>query len=343
MFKEVSYSTALIGKWHLGFDKGAHPLDQGFDFYYGTPGSNDVPAPKGKMHNAELFRSCDKLTFPIQLYNMREMIECPADQELFIKRYTEQTTKWITEQKDRPFFLYLAHNSPHVPVFPSENFKGKSKGGRYGDVVEELDWSVGELVKCLEEQEIRDNTMIVFTSDNGPWTMFWEFGGSARPLRGEKATTWEGGPRVPAIINMPGKIKPEVSNEFITGLDLYATFAQMAGGSLPDDPDFDSMDLSEMLFNGAQSPRTFYTFYAVNEPFAYRSGDYKIHFKSIERMRDPDTCEKSRVTEYGKPLLFNLKEDISEKRDIAADHSDIVSRLTKEYRADVKKIESRKK
>ena len=340
MLREAGYSTALVGKWHLGMKEGCHPLEQGFDYYYGTPGSNDVPPPEGRIHNLELFRTCGQLDFPVQLFRMGQMIECPADQELFVQRYTAEAKRWISENKENPFFLYLAHNAPHVPVFPSDQFKRTSRGGRYGDVVQELDWSIGEVMKTLEEEGIAENTIVVFTSDNGPWSMFWEFGGSAWPLRGEKATGWEGGTRVPTIVSMPGTINPAVTDEFVVGIDFYATFARMTGGTLPEGP-IDSLDVSEMLFEGKPSPRLSYLFYAYDEPFSFRSGDHKVHFQSIERMRDPVTCEDSPVTLYDPPLLFHLRRDISEKRDMAADAPEILARLTAEAKEAARKIEDK--
>jgi arylsulfatase A-like enzyme len=313
-------------------DEGHHPLDQGFDYYYGTPSSNDTPAPSRWKHNYELFRTCEKDTFPIDLIRMRDVIECPADQELFIQRYTAEAGRFISAQMNTPFFLYLAHNAPHVPVFPSEAFRGTSRSGRYGDVVRELDWSVGQLVALLAHEGILENTLVLFTSDNGPWTMFWEFGGTAWPLRGEKATAWEGGTRVPAIASMPGSIDSGVSSEFVVSLDLYATFARLAGVSIDRGVAVDSLDMHDVLFHRAASPRTSYLYCAYDRPFSYRSGDHKVHLRSIERMRDPHTCEPSRVTEYETPLVFDVRHDISEKRDLSGSRADTRDRLVQEAR-----------
>ena len=203
MLKRQGYATAILGKWHIAgypqdFTKSPlHPLECGFDYHYGTPGSNDVPRPNGRVQNRNLFDTCDKFTFQVPLIRGREVVEFPANQELFTSRYTEEAVKWIHAHKQERFFLYLAHNMPHAPVFASKDFQGRSASGRYGDVVEEVDWSVGQVMQALAEAGIDKNTLVVFTSDNGPWTMFGPHGGTAGPLRGEKGTAWEGGYRVP--------------------------------------------------------------------------------------------------------------------------------------------------
>ncbi len=190
MLKKQGYATAILGKWHLAgypqdFSKSPmHPLECGFDYHFGTPGSNDVPAPPGKRQTRNLFDACDKFTFKVPLIRGRKLIEVPADQELLTKRYTQEAVKWIGTNKDKPFFLYLAHNMPHAPVFASKAFQGKSKGGRFGDTVEEIDWSVGQVMKAIKEAGIDENTLVVFTSDNGPWSMSWTHAGTAKPVRG---------------------------------------------------------------------------------------------------------------------------------------------------------------
>jgi arylsulfatase A-like enzyme len=341
MLKAQGYATAIMGKWHLGLGEGLHPLDQGFDYYYGTPGSNDAPAPKGKSQNYDVFQAAKEEDWPIPLIRNRERIEFPAKQTLFTQRYTKESIAFIKDNRENPFFLYLAHNMPHVPIYASDDFKGKSKGGLYGDVIEELDWSVGEVVKTLRDEGLLDNTLLVFTSDNGPWSMFKEFGGSAHPLRGEKGTGWEGGSGVPAIFHWPGKIEPGVSPAFMINLDIYATVAAITGSALPTDYQLDSLDMSGVLFRGEASPREnylFYSSYQYDGPFSYRSGDYKIHVRSNDILRDPITGADAPITHYDPPLLFNLVKDRSETKNIAAEEPEVLRRMTEEFRTAVVQI-----
>jgi arylsulfatase A len=337
MLKSHGYATALLGKWHLGGGEGNSPMDQGFDYHYGTPGSNDAPAPKGRKQTYDTFKTAKEEEWPIPLMRNGEVIEKPAKQSLFTQRYTNEAVRFIKKNKENPFFIYLAHNMPHVPLFASEKFKGKSKGGIFGDVIEELDWSVGEIVKTLKEQGLSDSTLVVFTSDNGPWTMFKEFGGTAGPLRGEKSTTWEGGPRVPCIFYWPGRIKPSVSSAFMVNIDIYKTIASVTGSKIQPGEAVDGLDMSEVLFDNQKSPRKDYLF--IHEiPLSYRSGDYKIHFGTRERTRNPDTGKGEPAVILDKPLLFNIKKDIGEKNDMASENPEILQRLIKEFHAAVKDI-----
>ena len=341
MLKEQGYATALLGKWHLGMREGLHPLDQGFDYYYGTPGSNDVPAPKGKSQNYDVFQTAKEEDWPVPLMRNHERIELPAKQSLFTKRYTAESIRFIRENSKKPFFLYLAHNMPHVPIFASEKFKGKSKSGIYGDVIEELDWSVGEIVKTLKQKGLLENTLVIFTSDTGPWSMFKEFGGTAHPLRGEKGTGWDGGSGVPAIFYWLGKIEPDVSDAFMINLDIYATLAAITQSRLPTGYKLDSLDMSGVLFRSEDSPRKSYLFYSSpgrDRPFAYRSGKYKIHLRSNDVLRDPITGDRVPVTEHNPPLLFDLAKDRSETTDIAKDKPEVLGRMIAEYHAAVKEI-----
>ena len=338
MLKKQGYATAILGKWHLaGYPKDfskspMHPLECGFDYHFGTPGSNDVPAPPGKRQTRNLFDACDKFTFKVPLIRGRKLIEVPADQELLTKRYTQEAVKWIGTNKDKPFFLYLAHNMPHAPVFASKAFQGKSKGGRFGDTVEEIDWSVGQVMKAIKEAGIDENTLVVFTSDNGPWSMFGPHGGTAKPLRGEKGTSWEGGYRVPGIFRWPSKIKPGEVGGLAANLDLYATFATLSGGDQPKGlQGFISKDISGVLLRGAASPRKkwFYSSGAI----AFRSGNYKMHLSTKNRSSNPDTRAREPIRKHDPPLLYDLSTDIGEQNNIAADHPQIISRLLKEMAA----------
>lgn len=332
MLKRQGYATAILGKWHLaGYPKDfttdpMHPLECGFDDHFGTPGSNDVPAPPGRRQTRKLFDECDKFTFQVPLIRGREVVELPTNQELLTRRYTEHAVRWIHAHKDKPFFLYLAHNMPHAPVFASPEFQGRSRNGRFGDVVEEIDWSVGQVMDALREAGVEQETLVVFTSDNGPWSVFGPHGGTAHPLRGEKSTTWEGGQRVPAIFHWPGTIQPATVDGIAANLDLYATFATLAGGDQPTErPGYISMDLSPVLLNGKASPRTSWAYHES----AYRSGRYKIHLATIPPT-DPIARARRPVTRHETPLLFDLQADIGEQHNIAAEHPDVVARLLRE-------------
>ena len=338
MLKKQGYATAILGKWHLAgypedFTKSPmHPLECGFDYHFGTPGSNDVPAPPGKRQTRRLFDTCDKFTFRVPLIRGRKLIESPTDQELLTRRYTQEAVKWINSNKANPFFLYLAHNMPHAPVFASRDFQGKSKGGRYGDTIEEIDWSVGEVMKAIKDAKVDEETLIVFTSDNGPWSMFGPHGGTAKPLRGEKGTSWEGGYRVPGIFRWPGKIKPGTVNGMAANLDLYSTFAAMTGGRDPEGmKGYISKDMSSVLLKETKSPRKKW-FYSHGGALAFRSGKYKIHLGSKDRSSNPDTRAHEPVAKHDPPLLYDLSTDIAEQTDIATDHPEIIARLLKEMK-----------
>lgn len=339
MFQRQGYATAILGKWHLaGYPKDftqspMHPLECGFDYHYGTPGSNDVPAPLGQKQTRDVFDTCHKTTFQVPLIRGREVIELPANQELFTKRYTEEAVRWIHRSKEQPFFLYLAHNMPHAPVFASERFQGTSAGGRYGDVIEEVDWSVGRVVDALKEAGIEQNTLVVFTSDNGPWSMFGPHGGTAGPLRGEKGTSWEGGFRVPGIFYWPGTIAPGVVDGMAANLDLFATFAALTGGEEPrGKPGYISTDLSGTLLRNEPSPRKQWLFTGGGAE-AFRSGRYKIHLSTKTHSSDPDTRKRVAPVVHTPPLLFDLRSEISEQTNIAATKPDEVSRLLTEWKS----------
>lgn len=342
MLKMHGYDTAMLGKWHLAgyprdFTKSPmHPLECGFDQHLGTPGSNDVPAPQGKKQTRDVFDVCDRFTFQVPLIQGREVVEFPVNQELFTERYTNAAVKWITQERERPFFLYLAHNMPHAPVFASRQFQGRSRGGRYGDVVEEIDWSVGQLMKAVKDKGIAEKTLVVFTSDNGPWTMFGPHGGTASPLRGEKGTSWEGGYRVPAIFHWPGKIKPATISGMAANLDLHSTFINLATGESPKEliqqqKGYISCDLTGTLLNGSPTPRKQW-YYSSGGATAFRSGPFKIHLSSKDRSSNPDTRAREPLVKYETPLLFNLESDPSESTDISGAEPARILQLQKEMK-----------
>ena len=216
-------------------------------------------------------------------------------------------------------------------MFASKAFQGKSKGGRYGDTIEEIDWSVGQVMKAIKEAGIDENTLVVFTSDNGPWSMLGPHAGTAKPLRGEKSTSWEGGYRVPGIFRWPGKIKPGKVDGLAANLDLYATFATLSGGEQPGElPGFISKDISDVLLRGAASPRKKW-FYSSGS-IAFRSGNYKIHLSTKKRSSNPDTRAREPIAKHDPPLLYDLSADIGEQNNIASDHPQIIARLLEEMK-----------
>lgn len=309
--KAKDYATACIGKWHLGHLPRYLPMRHGFDYYFGLPYSNDM---------------LDKNTRGVPLMRGEEVIENPAVQETLTRRYTEEAIRFIRENRNRPFFLYLPHTFPHVPLHASDDFKGKSPRGIFGDTVEEVDWSTGQVLDALRKAGLAERTFVFFTSDNGPWLTRKLNGGSAGLLRDGKGTTWEGGMRVPAIAWWPGRIQPgpngqpAVSLEMGSTLDLLPTCLTLAGITAPTDRPLDGCDISPVLLGRGSSPRNEMIFYNGVDVFAYRKGGYKIHL-ATSRYAHRD------VVEHDPPLLFNLLEDPSEKYDIAADHPDIVADL----------------
>ncbi|NQZ77769.1 MAG: sulfatase-like hydrolase/transferase, partial [Ekhidna sp.] len=293
VLKEKGYETGIVGKWHLGHHRQFLPLQQGFDSYFGVPYSNDMSG----------------------LVYMRgnEVETSEIDQRYITKTYTEESIKFIEKNKETPFFLYLAHSMPHVPLYASEKFEGKSKGGLYADVIEELDWSTGKILDKLDELGLAENTMVLFTSDNGPWLAFGPEGGSAGPLREGKQFTFEGGMRVPAIMQWKGRI-PEgtVSSSLVSTLDMLPTISAIANAELPADKPIDGMDISEHLFDKKPLNDRELAFYMDGDYRAYRAGDWKIKmpFKgSKERMW------KAGVAAHD-TLLFDLKNDIGEQNNL---------------------------
>jgi arylsulfatase A len=218
--------------------------------------------------------------------------------------------------------VYLAHNLPHIPLFVSKEFEGKSKRGLYGDVVEEIDHGVGEILKALKEEGLDDNTIVVFTSDNGPWLPFKNNGGSAGLLKAGKGTTWEGGMREPAIFWGPGLIKPGLVSDLGSTMDLFTTFSSLAGVEIPNDRIIDGKDLSQTLLNREASPRKSILFYRGTELYAARLGDFKAHY--ITQGAYGEFGERK---EHNPPLLYNLSHDASEKFDIAKQHPDVIEQI----------------
>jgi arylsulfatase A-like enzyme len=322
--KTQGYATGMVGKWHLGVwtnNPAHHPLKHGFDFHFGLPHSNDMNPSPGNPAKAGSLVNQEAAWWNAPLFRGYELIDPKADQTQLTRRYTEEAQNFITAHKAKPFFLYLAHTFPHTPLFASDRFKGKSGRGIYGDVVEELDWSVGEVFKTLREQGLAENTLVVFTSDNGPWLLMGtETGGSAGLLRDGKGSTWEGGMRVPGIFWMPGKIKPTVERNVASTLDLFPTLIRLAGGTTSTDRPLDGVDLSGLLFKGEPIEREVFCYYRGEKLYAARLGAWKIHL-----ITQAPYGEKA--TTHEKPLLYNLEVDPSENHEISAEHPDVVARL----------------
>jgi arylsulfatase A len=320
--KTEGYATACVGKWHLGHLPQYLPTSNGFDSYFGIPYSNDMDRIAGEGRQALLEPKVEYFNVP--LMRDEEIIERPADQTTITKRYAQEAVKFIEKSKNKPFFLYLAHNLPHVPLFVSQKFKGRSLRGLYGDVVEEIDWGVGQILETLRQQGLAENTFVVFTSDNGPWLIFNEHGGSAGLLRDGKGCTFEGGMREPCVMWWPGKIKPGLVNDMGATMDLYTTILTLAGAKVPDDRVVDGLDLSPALFGTGPSPRKTMFYYRGAKLYAVRKGHYKAHFMTkpaygsgAEKMHDP-------------PLLYHLGHDPSEKYDISKDHPEVIEDIRKE-------------
>jgi arylsulfatase A-like enzyme len=323
--KKVGYATACIGKWHLGHKEQYLPTNNGFDYYFGIPYSNDMDKTGGKDYKeaAKEGPSAIKIEdYHVPLLRNTEIIEKPADQNTITKRYSEEAVSYIKKNKDRPFLVYLAHNLPHIPLFASKKFLGKSERGLYGDVVAEIDDGVGKILATLKEEGLADNTIVVFTSDNGPWLPFKTHGGSAGLLRAGKGTTWEGGMREPTIFWSPGKIGPAVISDIGSTLDLFTTFGKMAGTETPDDRIIDGVDLGGTLFEQKKSPRNNMFYYRGTDLYAVRLGDYKAHF-----ITQGAYGQFGKREEHETPLLYNVDHDPSEQYDIAAAHPEIIEEI----------------
>ncbi|MCL6267117.1 sulfatase [Flagellimonas myxillae] len=323
--KSVGYATAAIGKWHLGHKEQYLPTNNGFDYYFGIPYSNDMDRvaeyPDGGYWNQQN-EDIKTEHFNVPLLRGTEIIERPANQNTITKRYSEETVSYIKKNKDKPFFIYLAHNLPHIPLFASEEATGKSKRGLYGDVVQEIDHGVGQILETLEVEGLAKNTIVVFTSDNGPWLPFKNNGGSAGLLRAGKGSTWEGGMREPGIFWGPGQVKPGVITDLGSTMDLFATFSAMAKVEVPNDRIMDSYDLSATLLNGQPSPRKSILYYRGTELFAARLGDYKAHYVTQGVYGQFGERE-----EHDPPVLYHLNHDASEQFDIAEGNGEILGQI----------------
>lgn len=340
VLKAAGYATALIGKWHLtaglggapgGCNPATMPPAQGFDYFYGTP----------KFNGFTVYVEDTKFRSPI-FRNKEVVVEAVESWDSITADYTREAIAWIEQNRDRPFFLYLAHNLPHIPVGASERFKGKSEYGPYGDTIEEIDWSSGEIFRTLKELGLDERTLVVFTSDNGPWVETThsmkpggrpfiprDHSGSAAPLRGWKMAAWDGGCRVPCIVRWPGHVQAgSESDQILSTMDLMPTFAALAGAALPDYP-IDGRDATDFLLGKSEtSPREDYFYYTGCLLTGVRAGQWKL---VLPRPANPQgTGWWGRMIEaVPETQLYNMTDDPGETTDLAAENPAIVAELMK--------------
>jgi len=329
MLKDQGYATAIFGKWHLGDHPDYMPLHHGFDEYFGIPFSNDMwplHPQQGPIFNFG----------PLELYEGIDVVDTLTDQSNLTTQITERSVDFINRNSENPFFLYVPHPQPHVPLYVSDKFKGKSDRGLYGDVIMEIDWSVGQIMNALKNKGIDHNTIVIFTSDNGPWLNYGDHAGSAYPHREGKGTAWEGGQREPFIIKYPDKLKPnKVIDVPAMGIDLLPTIAHWTGAALPKHK-IDGVDISKVISGeSVQSPQeAYYFYYKVNELHAVRSGDWKLYFPHVYRSLNGRVGGKDGLpvnydqNELKEMELYNLKDDPSEQVNVISDRSDIADRLS---------------
>ncbi len=331
VLKQRDYATAAVGKWHLGHLPQFLPTAQGFDSYYGIPYSNDMAKIKGAPNYRAGVDDPDYYPdfndFDVPLMENGRVVEQPADQNTITRRYTERAVAFIETHQQQPFFLYLAHSLPHIPLFTSPLFRGQSQRGLYGDVIEEIDWSVGQVLSTLRRLKLDQNTIVMFSSDNGPWLAFKTHGGSAGPLRAGKGTTFEGGQRVPTIMWSPGLIPPGDVEGLGATIDLLATIASLSGTAAPTDRKMDGYDLSPALLGRGDSPRTEFSYWTRGELHAVRAGPWKLHF--IQR----EPINYRRTIPLAHPELYNVEKDISEAHEVSGSHPAIVTALIRQAEA----------
>ena len=341
--KSAGYATAAVGKWHLGHHPQFLPTAHGFDSYWGIPYSNDMDAQKGFANYRQTAKKNANYVAPIKQYQVpiikdTTVVERPANQHTLTRRYTEKTIEFIRENKDKPFFVYLAHNLPHIPLYAGKDQLGKSRRGIFGDVIEEIDTGVGQILATLKELNLAENTLVVFTSDNGPWLPFDTHGGTAGLLREGKGTTFEGGMREPTIFWWPTKAAPGVQMEMGATMDLLPTFCALAKTKTPADRTLDGYDLSPLLLGEtATSPRDRVFYWREEELYAVRVGPWKAHFitQGCYGIGEQKTVHET-------PQLYQLEHDPAEKHNIAQLHPEVLQQLTKiakEHRDSIESVE----
>jgi len=340
VLRKQGYATAAIGKWHLGHHPEFLPTRHGFDMYWGVPYSNDMwldpraPLAEDVILHDDVTREWIRKGTPnerrrkndVPLMINEVVVEYPIDQATLTRRSTEEAIRFMKEKKDQPFFVYLPHVMPHIPLFASGSFEGKTERGLYGDVIEELDWSVGEILRAIRDLGLDEDTLVIFTTDNGPWNLPRGQGGHADPLRGYKFSVFEGGMRVPAIMRWPGRIPAgTIQSEVAATIDLLPTLAYLAGAELPDHPVIDGKNIWPLMAGeqGARSPHEAFYFYRTNRIAAIREGHWKYHAANDD---DPEQ-------------LYNLAIDIGESNNLAPLYRAVCGRLhqkMKQFDADLK-------
>ena len=346
MLKRKGYATGMFGKWHLGDHKKSLPTHHGFDEYYGLPYSNDMwPHHPGVRHLPlkERLKRWPHLPM-VEGDRIVDAEVTPEEQTRLTTDYTRRAVKFIARNKQKPFFLYLAHSMPHVPLFVSADNRGKSGAGLYGDVMREIDWSVGEILSALKHHGIEESTLVIFTSDNGPWLSYGDHAGSAGPLREGKATSWEGGVRVPCIMHWPGKIPAgSVCSTPAMTIDILPTIARVTGSQLPKQK-IDGKDIWPLLagVKDAQSPHEAYYFYWGKELQAVRKGKWSLHlphsYRSIRGQPGNGGIPGAYMQKKTDLALFNLKTDIGQTTDLSGKNPKVVEELTKLARAHKKYV-----
>ncbi|MGH9840788.1 MAG: sulfatase family protein [Blastocatellia bacterium] len=322
--KTRGYATAIYGKWHLGHHPQFLPTRHGFDEYFGLPYSNDMwpnhPERPGSYPDLPLIEN-------------EKVVRLMPDQTKLTTWYTERAVQFIEKNKDKPFFLYLPHSMPHVPLFVSDKFKGKTEQGLYGDVIEEIDWSVGQVLATLKQLNLDRETLVIFTSDNGPWMSYGNHAGSPGPFRESKGTSFEGGVRVPFVARWPGRIPAgKTVNAPAMTIDLLPTIAKLAGAEVSKERIIDGLDIWPLLAakRNAQSPHDALYFYWGRELHAVRSGKWKLHlphpYRHLEKAGNDGKAGRY-VTEQIELSLFDLEKDIGETSNVAEQNPEVVKRL----------------
>ncbi|SKB41226.1 sulfatase family protein [Maribacter arcticus] len=330
MLKNKGYATAIFGKWHLGDAAEFMPTKQGFDEYFGIPYSNDM----WPLHPQQgpIFDFG-----PLPLYENEKVIDTLTDQTNLTTLITQHSVDFIERNKDNPFFLYVPHPQPHVPLFVSDKFRGKSNRGLYGDVIMELDWSVGEIIKSVEKNGLTENTIIIFTSDNGPWLAYGNHSGSAYPFREGKGTGWEGGQREPFIIKYPKEIEAGVTIDApLMAIDIFPSLAEVTNSELPDEVIDGKSAWSLLTGKTNESPQEAYFFYyRVNELFGVRYGKWKLYFPHTYRTMNGQTPGKDglpgeyKMVDLKQIELYDLESDASETNNVAASNAKVIATIKK--------------